>query len=149
MIDYPTESPLATWQRPWRVRSVDTDAGGFAHFSSYVKMMEETEYAFLRSRGLSVVLNDEKGILGFPRISADVQVVHPIRFDDEVTVELSLVEMDGKQLVYDFVISMEATSQEETRLVAKGRFVVALCRFPAGQPPYAVLIPDFVQNALM
>ncbi len=135
--------PIATFKHPWLVRFVDTDASGFAHFSSYVKMMEETEYAFLRSRGLSVVLHDQRGILGFPRLSASMKINQPLRFGQQVEVSLSLFKIDGKQIVYDFEILTDVQIAAIT-----GTFVVAFCRFPVSEPPYAVLIPAEVQEAL-
>lgn len=105
--------------------------------------MEETEYAFLRSRGLSVVLSDEKGILGFPRLSASIGLHQAARFDEDLLVELNLLEIDGKQIVYQFEITL-LTGQQ----VASGQFRVACCRFPNGKPPYAILTPAHVVEAL-
>lgn len=106
-------------------------------------MMEETEYAFLRSRNLSVVLYDERGTLGFPRLSAEVNVEQPLQFEQTVEVRLTLTEIDGKQIVYDFDIV-----DDGGRTAIKGRFVVACCRFPDDLPPFAVLIPEVVEAAL-
>jgi len=77
---------IARFEYPRAVRWVDTDLSGFAHVSAYVRMMEETEYAFLRSRGLSVKLTDEKGIMGFPRLHASVQIDQPLVFDQQLIV---------------------------------------------------------------
>lgn len=123
---------------------IDTDASGFAHFSSYVKMMEETEYAFLRSRGLSVVLHDQRGTIGFPRISVELFIENPLRLGDLTTIQLSLSNLDGKQITYEFIIH-----SEQCQIVARGQFVVACCRFQDKQPPYAILIPQYVENSLM
>ena len=57
-------------------------------------------------------------------------------------IRLSLSEMDGKQIVYDFVVT------GERGISAKGRFAVACCRFPTDTAPYAILIPGFVESAL-
>ena len=105
--------------------------------------MEETEYAFLRSRGLSVVLLDERGTMGFPRLSAHLAINSPLEFDQSVNIELSLIEIDGKQLVFEFDILNETGKSAVT-----GKFVNACCRFPDGQPPFAVLIPEYVVQAL-
>ncbi len=105
--------------------------------------MEETEYAFLRSRGLSVVLYDERGTMGFPRLSASIQIHQPLAFDDTVCVELMLSEIDGKQITYDFTIVTETGES-----AVEGRFQVACCRFPGGKPPFAILTPDHVVEAL-
>ena len=122
---------------------VDTDSSGSVHLSALIRMMEETEYAFLRSRDLSVVLSDEKGVLGFPRLSASIELHQFATFDDDLLVELNLLKIDGKQIVYQFEITHLAGQQ-----VASGQFRVACCRFPNGKPPYAILTPAHVVESL-
>ena len=122
---------------------VDTDSSGSVHLSALIRMMEETEYAFLRSRDLSVVLSDEKGVLGFPRLSASIELHQFAGFDDDLLVELNLLKIDGKQIVYQFEIT-KLTGQQ----VASGQFRVACCRFPNGKPPYAILTPAHVVESL-
>jgi YbgC/YbaW family acyl-CoA thioester hydrolase len=134
---------IAKFEYPRVVRLVDTDTSGFAHVSAYVRMMEETEYAFLRSRGLSVKLTDDKGVMGFPRLHASVQVDQPLVFDQQVIVYLSLTELDGKSIFYEFQIR-----GADDQICATGKFKVALCRFPDEKPPYAILTPDYVIEAL-
>ena len=46
----------------------DTDMGGIVHFPNYLKYVEDAEYQFLHSIGLSAILEDERGKYGFPRI---------------------------------------------------------------------------------
>ena len=105
--------------------------------------MEETEYAFLRSRGLCVVLYDERGTIGFPRLSAEIDVHIPLAFDESVTVRLELTEIDGKQITYQFEIT-----RSSGELAVEGRVRAACCRFPDDKPIYAILIPHHVVNAL-
>ena len=126
---------------------VDTDASGTVHLGAFIRMMEETEYAFLRSRALSVVLTDEKGILGFPRLEASVDVAASARFDDELQIELSLMEVDGKQIIYDFAIE-HLHGGDNDNSVATGRFRVVCWRFPNDEDPYAILTPLNVMKAL-
>jgi acyl-CoA thioesterase FadM len=125
------------------VRWVDTDASGMVHTAALIRMMEETEYAFLRSRGLSVVLTDGRGMMGFPRLSAEIEIENLVGFDSELKVQIFLTLVDGKSVRYDFLIS-----DEEGSTVATGIFRVAVCRFPASEPPYAILTPDYVIEAL-
>lgn len=105
--------------------------------------MEETEYAFLRSRGLCVVLYDERGTMGFPRLNAGIKINHPLVFEQEVRVRLRLTEIDGKQISYEFDILIEGDE-----IAVQGSFRVACCRFPDSELPYAVLIPQYVMEAL-
>lgn len=105
--------------------------------------MEETEYSFLRHCGLSVVLQDENGTIGFPRLSATLSIVRPAVFDERVEIGLGLVDIDGKQIIYNFEIVDDAGDP-----VANGRFRVACCRFPPQDAPYAILTPELVIRAL-
>lgn len=136
-------TPLATFTHPREIRMTDTDATGWVTLDSCIRMMEETEYAFLRSRDLRVVLYDGKGTMGFPRLHASASIDRPLRFGDTVTVQLSLTQMDGKQIEYRFQIVSDDS------VAVEGQFRVAFCRFPDYQNPYAILIPDEVTAALM
>jgi len=106
--------------------------------------MEETEYAFLRSRELCVVLEDEKGVFGFPRLATSISIKSPAAFDDRVTITLHLMVVDGKEIHYVFEIHNDAQ-----QTVATAEFRVATCRFPRGDWPYAILTPEFVVEKLM
>ena len=142
----PTTNETATrprFEMSRKIRWRDTDQSGFAHFDAYIRLMEETEYAFLRSRGLCVVLHDDRGTIGFPRLNANVRIERPVRFDELVWVTLEMSHIDGKQIVYQFEIV-----DDDAQLVAVGHFKVACCRFPNDEPPFAILTPEFVIDAL-
>lgn len=128
----------ADFARTHRVRQRETDASGLVYFANYICMMEETEYAFLRSRGLSVVTHDSRGIIGFPRVSTEIQIESPACFDDELEIRLQVAGIDGVKIEYRFHILCG------TEPIATGYFAVACCRFPLGEPPRAILIPDFI-----
>ena len=132
-----------------QIRWVDTDTSGSVHPSAFVRLLEETEYGFLRSRGLSVILTDEKGLMGFPRLSASVTISQPLFFDDEVDIEIRLVNVDGKVVEYDFEVTMaNENNSDDPQRVGGGYFKVAVCRFPPDDLPYAVLTPEYVIEAL-
>ena len=137
------DPPLAQFSYPREVRMVDTDTTGFAHFSSYFRMMEEAEYGFLRSRGLCVVLKDERGTMGFPRISCEIDIARPLTLGERVDVNVSLVTADGKRVVYLFEI-VDASGE----VAVTGKFLAALCRFPDGEVPYAILFPPGLKEKL-
>ena len=122
---------------------VDVDYSGALSVPGIVRAMEETEYAFLRSRGLSVVLTDDKGLMGFPRLDVRVDLFEPAFFDDRLSIKLRLIEMDGKRLRYRFSID-----HDDDQCVAMGTIGVAVCRFPADAIPFAVLTPQYVIDAL-
>ncbi len=140
MIDTPVHFEYERAVR-WR----DTDASGFAQMAAYITWMEETEYEFLRSRNLSVVLSDEKGRIGFPRLTSEIEIAQSVSFEQKLRVNLELTVMDGKRLGYDFKIHSSLKEQ----LVAKGKFTMACCRFPGDQLPYAILIPQWIEERLL
>ncbi len=134
--------PMQTFRHARRVEFADTDLAGFVHFSHYLRYMEETEYAFLRSLGLDVILEDEKGKLGFPRFESHCRYESPARYGHVVDVTLTVSHNDGKRITYDFDLRVGE------RAVAKGRLVVVCCRFPLDREPYAIPIPDRVLEAI-
>ena len=94
------------------------------------------------------MLIDGRGLMGFPRLSAEIEIADPgevgtVGFDSQLKVEIFLMLVDGKAVTYEFLIS-----NEDGSTVATGKFVVAVCRFPTGDPPYAILTPEYVIEAL-
>ncbi len=125
-----------------RVEFAETDMAGIAHFTNYFRYMEEAEHAFLRSRGLSVVLDDPKGKLGFPKMSATCDYKRPARYEEVIDVHVNVTCDDGKSVTYD----CKFQCGEET--LGSGQIRVAFCRFPIDKPPYAVPITDEVMQKL-
>lgn len=133
----------SVFHRTFRVRQIDTGWSGFAQTPAVLRWMEESEYAFLRSLGLSVSQRDDRGQYGFPRLMAAIEFHSPVAFDEELVVALRITRLDSKQIEYSFVVTRRGDEGESAAgPVASGRFVVACCRFPAGEPPYAILIPE-------
>ena len=133
----------ADFSRRHRVRWQEADASGFVHVSSYIRMMEETEYAFLRSHGVSVVMRDRHGMMGLPRVAAEIQVHQPAVPGDHLEIQLQITANDGVRIDYRFQVFRHSDR------VATGTFSVVCCRFPADKPPRAILIPEFLMDILL
>ncbi len=164
-----------------QIQLTETDSTGTIPLPVLVRWMEETEYAFLRSRNLSVSIIDDKGQLGFPRTNVELEIFQSAQAFDWVAIELNLAKIDGKRIEYSFRIfqlrrlpkavegelfltarnwqcpngtfdhinqdfESAATAAFETHspLLARGEFIAACCRFPANQPPRAILIPEWI-----
>ncbi len=79
-----------------RVAVADTDMVGIAHFTAYLRWVEEAENAFYRAAGIPFLGSEPDGsILGWPRVSLNVEYLGPVHFDDQVIVALSIVR-DGR-----------------------------------------------------
>lgn len=127
-----------TFQFRKRVEFADTDMAGIVHFSSFFRYMEETEYAFLRSLGLSNVIQDAKGMIGMPRREAKCSYHRPARFEDLLTIDLEVAHNDGLRMRHEFRV------HSDEHLLADGSVQVVCCRFPEGRLPYAIPFPDHV-----
>ncbi len=90
-----------------RVDFCDTDMAGIIHFSNFFRYMEFAEVAFLRSRGLSVAMTWGEEHLGFPRVSATCDFLHPVRFDDVVEIAVNVERVGSKSVTYSFDFTHE------------------------------------------
>lgn len=125
-----------------RIEWHDTDAAGIAHFSSFFRLMEETEHEFLRSRGLSVLYEDGARKLSWPRVSVRCDFAGAVRFEDMVDIELVLVRLGAKSVTYEFHFTHEG------RPIAVGSITAVCCEFDAHHVPRAVEIPQQIAGRL-
>ncbi len=107
-------------QRP--IQFVDTDMAGIVHFANFFRYMEETEHAFYRSLGLAVHPRNGDRVLGWPRVRAECDYRHPLRFEDQVEIHLLVREKREKSLSYLFHFNKQ--TQEGTLEVAEGSLTV-------------------------
>ena len=118
-----------------RVEFADTDMAGIAHFSNFFRWMESAEVAFLRSRGVSVVLPWEGEHLGFPRVAASCDYLKPVRFDDLLEVTVAVHRLGTKSITYAFEFFKDGEA------VARGRITCVCCVVGEGQPMRGREIP--------
>jgi len=96
------EAAAHEFRRRRRVEFAETDMAGIVHFSAYFRYMEETEHAFLRSLGLSAHGELDGERVGFPRLAARCEFSRPLRFEDEVDVELRVLRVGNRSISYQF-----------------------------------------------
>ncbi|MCS7016362.1 MAG: thioesterase family protein [Gemmatales bacterium] len=110
-----------TFEMQRRVEFADTDLAGVVHFTRFFQYMEEAEHAFLRSRGLSVVMRWHGQQLGWPRVAAECEYFRPAFFEDVLTLRLTLTKVGRKSLTY----TTEFYRGEE--LLARGQITTCCC----------------------
>jgi acyl-CoA thioester hydrolase len=108
-----------SWER--RVEFCETDAAGIAHFSSLVLYMEQAEHALLRSIGLSVFNPSGQPGYSWPRIKVEVEFQSPTRFEEMLSVLVSIETIGTKSVSYTHRIV------NGNRLIATGRMKVVCC----------------------
>ena len=105
-----------------QVEFSDTDMAGIMHFSNFFRFMEAAEHAFFRSIGFSIHTRGFDEPLGWPRVHADCDFRHPLRFEDAVEVHLLVREKREKSIVYSFIFRKLTEPPLE---VARGTLAVA------------------------
>jgi YbgC/YbaW family acyl-CoA thioester hydrolase len=130
------------YQHSRRVEFCDTDMAGIMHFSNFFRYMEATETAFMRSLGLSVVLTKCGLDVCLPRVHAECDYQVPLRFEDEVLVQLLVEKKTTRTLTYQFrFFKLSAEGRVE---VAHGRLVaVCAARQPDGAMKAVPLPAEF------
>ena len=96
---------MASFSATRRVEFRDTDAAGIMHFASFFLLMESVEHEFLRHLGLSVLANDGTGPVSWPRVNAQCDFRSAVRFEDVLSVTLSIERLGTKSVTYRFDIS--------------------------------------------
>ncbi len=129
-----------------RVQFSDTDMAGIVHFSNFYRYMERAEHGFFRSLGLSVIDPPEHGgeRVGWPRVHASCDFFLPLKFEDEVRIELLVEEVRSKVIRYLFRFW-----RMDGALAAEGRVTAACVRKdPTTGKMKAVSIPERIHKHL-
>src|SRR5439155_10782509 len=85
-----------------RVEFSETDMAGIVHYSNFFRYMEAAEHEFFRSLGFSVVTRQVDPPVGWPRVHAECDYKHPLRFEDEVEIRLLVSQKRSKLFTYEF-----------------------------------------------
>jgi acyl-CoA thioester hydrolase len=125
-----------------RVEFGDTDMAGIMHFANFFRFMEVAETAFLRARGLTVAWSEGGVGYGFPRVSAACDFEKPLRFEDEVSIAVTVEKVGRKSLSYKFVFT------RDSQPIAEGRMSSVYCRKLATGGMESLEIPDAIRAKL-
>jgi acyl-CoA thioester hydrolase len=113
-----------------RVRFCDTDLMGVVHHANYLAYFEMGRVEWLRRRGVIYTDWTVRGLF-LPVVEASVRYRAPARFDDELVVEASLVELRAASLRFEYRLARQGSLLAEgmTRLACVGTSQVPQ-RFP-------------------
>jgi YbgC/YbaW family acyl-CoA thioester hydrolase len=129
-----------------RVEFSETDMAGIVHFSNFFRYMETAEHAFFRSMGGSVVMPEFDPPLGLPRVHAECDYLQPLRFEDEIEIQLLVSEKKPKSLSYVFRFwKLNARPPVE---VARGKLTVVCVAHGADGRLRSVMIPKAVADRI-
>jgi acyl-CoA thioester hydrolase len=125
-----------------RVEFGDTDMAGIMHFSNFFRFMESAETAFLRSRGMNVQWVENHVKHGFPRVSVACDFQQPARFEDLLTIQVTVEKIGTKSLTNRFDFSREGQP------LAVGRMTSVYVRDNGKGGMEALAIPDSLRAKL-
>lgn len=127
-----------------RVEFRDTDAAGIVHFSAFFPMMESAEHEALRSLGLSVMQPiEDGGHLTWPRVSAKCDYLNAARFEDLLTVVVSVRHIGTTSVTYAFDFLRDET------LIAKGEITAVCCVWMPGDSLKKITISPEIREKLL
>jgi acyl-CoA thioester hydrolase len=123
-----------------RVEFGDTDMAGIMHFSNFFRFMEVAETDYLHARGLSVNWRADGVKWGFPRVNVACDFQKPARFEDVLTIAVTLEKLGKKSVTYRF----DFTNQKGEAL-AVGRITSVYCRQSGPESMESMEIPAEVR----
>jgi YbgC/YbaW family acyl-CoA thioester hydrolase len=129
-----------------RVEFSDTDMAGIMHYSNFFRFMETAEHQFFRALGFSIVTDTTHPPVGWPRVHAACEYRHPLRFEDEVEIQLLVCEKRTRALRYAF--RFFRVSPPPHLEVAQARLVVVCVSREDGRSMSAVPIPKEIVGAI-
>jgi acyl-CoA thioester hydrolase len=109
----------------------DTDMAGIVHHAVFYRYMESAEHAFFRSLGLSVAPPKTPASVGWPRVHTEADFSAPLRFEDEVEIQLLVAEKKSKALTYAF--RLRKLNAPEPCEVARGKITVVCIKMVGGK----------------
>ena len=119
-----------------RVEFGDTDMAGIMHFSNFFRFMEVAETDYLHARGLSVSWRAEGVKWGFPRVSVACDFQKPARFEDVLTITVTVEKIGKKSVTYRFDFS-----NQKGEALAVGRMTSVYCRATSPESMESVEMP--------
>ncbi len=121
----------------------DTDMAGIVHFAKFFTYLEAAEHAFLRSLGISVVMDWEGVPLGLPRVSASCDYLRPARFADELEIRVLVRRLGRSSITYTFEVFKDDDA------LARGQITAVFCHHIPGHVMESIDIPDAIRAKLV
>ena len=129
-----------------RVEFFETDLAGIVHFSNYLRYMEMAEHDFLRSLGHSVNGKIDGRHHGWPRVHASCDYRAPLKFEDDVEVQVLLRTKRPRTLEYVHVL--RRGHGDAAPIVAVGRMIAVCVEIAEGGAFRTVAIPAALADQL-
>ena len=101
---------------------------GIVHHSNYLKYLELARIEWMEKLNISYVEIESHGIL-MPVVSASLEFIVPLYFDDEIIIEITLTELPKATLGFDYKIKNQIN-----QLVCRGKTKLAFLNSKTMKP---------------
>ncbi|MDO4392953.1 MAG: thioesterase family protein [Bacillota bacterium] len=91
------------WEYRRRVRYYETDRMGVVHHSNYLRLLEDARMDWIRDHVMNYCDMEKLDVI-IPAVSANEQFIDFLRYDDEFSVRMDLVEFTGVRMVFEYEI---------------------------------------------
>ena len=110
-----------------RVRYAETDQMGYVYYGNYATYFEVARTESIRHLGLTYKEIEEAGVI-MPVLENYSKFLRPAKYDDELTIKLSIPEFPDKRIRYQYEVYKEA------QLIHKGYTVLVFVDRKTGKP---------------
>ena len=122
------------------VRFADVDHAGIVYYPVFIHYSHQTFEEFFRDRlgGEAYVKLLDEDRIGFPAVASSCEYKAPLKFGEEVEVEMSAARIGTKSITFRYRAFRVRESEEERTLAAEGQVtsaVVDLAEFSATPVP--------------
>lgn len=126
-----------------RVRYAETDQMGYCYYGNYAQYFEVGRVETLRSLGMSYKSLEENGIM-LPVLDFSINYNKPALYDDLLTIETTIVKIEGAKLFFSYTIFNESNQlicTAQTTLV----FISKVNNMPIKAPEFFTqLLKDYL-----
>ncbi len=121
-----------------RVWYKETDQMGIVHHSNYICYYEAARSELMRLMGVSYAEMEQRGVM-MPILDVHSKYLLPARFDEELTVRISLAELPMARITFNYEIFNEAGQLINTGSTMLG-FLNSTTRRPCRAPEWFVAL---------
>lgn len=93
-----------------RANYYETDNMGIIHHSNHIRYFEEARIAYMHNIGCDIKELEELGVI-IPNIDAYAKYNKPIKFFDELCIEIKIAKFTGSRLEFEYIIKFCETDE--------------------------------------
>ena len=137
MVQFPSETPIHSYQHSLRSRYSETDKMGYVYYGRYLEYFEEARTEMIRAMGVSYSRMEDEGIM-LPVIHSEIDYKQPIFYDELISIKVHLFSLPTLKLITYY----EVIAEERGVVCALGEvslvFMNSATRKPCRAPQYVL-----------